>query len=223
VVTYKVIGDVENNDLLLRPGMTANVTIVVAKVEDVLKVPNGALRFKPPGEAEDKKSGKPSIRERAIFKNTVSRIGLDGSQSEAFVNIIEEAGIKLKAVYALPEVDRDLKQAWQSFYTQVFTNLYKILREDQHEKFRVYVAELREAKRKRELYKGRFAKVYVPGDDGQPKLINITAGITDDDETQVIQGDLKEGGKVIVGLHFSAGRKSKPTGNIFSSLFRRKR
>jgi HlyD family secretion protein len=49
VVTYPVIVEVSNPDLLLRPTMTANVTIDVAVVRDVLRVPNAALRWKPEG------------------------------------------------------------------------------------------------------------------------------------------------------------------------------
>jgi HlyD family secretion protein len=48
VVTYDAVIDVQNPDLKLRPGMTANVTFVYAKKEGVLRVPNGALRFRPP-------------------------------------------------------------------------------------------------------------------------------------------------------------------------------
>lgn len=47
VVTYPVIIEVPNPDEKLRPKMTANVTIDVANVRDVLRVPNSALRFKP--------------------------------------------------------------------------------------------------------------------------------------------------------------------------------
>src|SRR5512136_479710 len=48
VVTYDAVIDVENPELKLKPGMTANVTFVYAEKEDVLRVPNAALRFKPP-------------------------------------------------------------------------------------------------------------------------------------------------------------------------------
>lgn len=51
VVTYDVVVTVENADLALKPGMTANVSIVSARRDDVLKVPLLALRFQPPGEA----------------------------------------------------------------------------------------------------------------------------------------------------------------------------
>ncbi|HKB78965.1 MAG TPA: hypothetical protein VKH35_04550, partial [Thermoanaerobaculia bacterium] len=47
VVTYPVIVEVPNPDEKLRPKMTANVTIDVATVHDVLRIPNSALRFKP--------------------------------------------------------------------------------------------------------------------------------------------------------------------------------
>jgi HlyD family secretion protein len=47
VVTYDAIVDFDNPDLKLFPGMTAYVTIPVATAEDVPKVPNAALRYKP--------------------------------------------------------------------------------------------------------------------------------------------------------------------------------
>src|SRR6185295_19715790 len=47
VVTYDAVIDVDNSDHALRPGMTANVTFVLAQVADAIKIPNAALRFKP--------------------------------------------------------------------------------------------------------------------------------------------------------------------------------
>jgi HlyD family secretion protein len=56
VVTYDTVINVENKDLKLKPGMTANVSIIVAQKENVLLVSNGALRFKLPDElSPDKK------------------------------------------------------------------------------------------------------------------------------------------------------------------------
>src|SRR5574343_413002 len=49
VVTYKTILRVNNDDLALRPGMTATASIVTASRDKVLLVPNAALRFTPPG------------------------------------------------------------------------------------------------------------------------------------------------------------------------------
>lgn len=47
VVTYIVVLDVDNDDLALRPGMTANVRLEVARSRDALTIPAAALRFKP--------------------------------------------------------------------------------------------------------------------------------------------------------------------------------
>jgi HlyD family secretion protein len=47
VVTYDVVIQVANPDLKLKPGMTANVSIIISTKKDVLKIPNVALRFKP--------------------------------------------------------------------------------------------------------------------------------------------------------------------------------
>ncbi len=47
VVNYKVVVQVSNDELKLRPGMTANVTIWTKSKDDVLKVPSAALRFNP--------------------------------------------------------------------------------------------------------------------------------------------------------------------------------
>ncbi len=48
VVTYPTIITVDNSDLKLRPGMTANVTIFTARRTNVLRIANAALRFKAP-------------------------------------------------------------------------------------------------------------------------------------------------------------------------------
>lgn len=51
VVNYVAIVAVDNGDLKLRPGMTANASVVTAHRENVLRLPNSALRFRPPDDA----------------------------------------------------------------------------------------------------------------------------------------------------------------------------
>src|SRR5204862_1639876 len=51
VVTYDTVIEVGNPDLKLKPGMTANVSIIVAHVEGAVKMPNAALRYRPPTDA----------------------------------------------------------------------------------------------------------------------------------------------------------------------------
>lgn len=61
IVTYDVVISVDNSDLKLFPGMTANVTILGAKLDDTLKVPNSVLRFRPSA-AVLKKTGLPPVQ-----------------------------------------------------------------------------------------------------------------------------------------------------------------
>jgi len=68
VVTYNVVVSVDNQDLRLKPGMTANVSIVVAQRDAVLKVPNAALRFAPPtsGQADRTALGGRATKEKGV-------------------------------------------------------------------------------------------------------------------------------------------------------------
>jgi len=71
VVTYVVVVNVDNSELKLKPGMTANVSIQVAKKDDVLKITPAALRFKPKGGEskpegnKDKQAGPPAAAGKA--------------------------------------------------------------------------------------------------------------------------------------------------------------
>jgi len=53
VVTYNAVVGIDNRELLLKPGMTANVEFLVSRKSDVLRIPNVAIRFKPPSEKQD--------------------------------------------------------------------------------------------------------------------------------------------------------------------------
>src|SRR5262249_25572683 len=58
VITYDVVVSADNSDLKLLPGMTANIKVVTDHRDNVLQVPNAALRFRPPGvEADTQRPG----------------------------------------------------------------------------------------------------------------------------------------------------------------------
>jgi len=69
VVTYPVMIEVDNPDELLKPKTTANVTIEVATVQDVLRIPNAALRFKP---ADDESKGDGKAAESKSSEQTAT-------------------------------------------------------------------------------------------------------------------------------------------------------
>ncbi|MBB5751097.1 efflux RND transporter periplasmic adaptor subunit [Prosthecomicrobium pneumaticum] len=57
VVTYKALLEVDNSELILRPGMTATADIVAEKVENALLIANAALRYAPPQTASRSSGG----------------------------------------------------------------------------------------------------------------------------------------------------------------------
>jgi HlyD family secretion protein len=73
VVTYPVMVSVSNPDLKLRPGMTANVSIISAQRDDVLRVPAIAVRFRPPDA--------PAQSDRAKGGSDTSRVASQTGQS----------------------------------------------------------------------------------------------------------------------------------------------
>ncbi|HBN07240.1 MAG TPA: efflux RND transporter periplasmic adaptor subunit [Cyanobacteria bacterium UBA8530] len=102
VVTYDAVIDVANPDLRLKPGMTANVTFTYDSRENVLSVPNAALRFKPPVSDSKRTPGKrrrpsdPSrgtvwvLRESKLVPLKI-KMGLsDGTQTEVVSGEIKE-------------------------------------------------------------------------------------------------------------------------------------
>jgi HlyD family secretion protein len=69
VVTYDVVLEVKNPLLKLKPGMTANVSIITEEKSDVLKVPNAALRFRPPvKEAPEKPEAKKAAKGPRVYR-----------------------------------------------------------------------------------------------------------------------------------------------------------
>lgn len=68
VVTYVSLVDVENPGLKLRPGMTATVSIITGQAENVLRVPNAALRFQPNLTAEQMAAITQKVREEMMAK-----------------------------------------------------------------------------------------------------------------------------------------------------------
>jgi len=82
VVTYEAVLDVTNKELLLRPGMTAIVDIVVHEAVDVLLVPNEALRFELP---------RATVRESELMAGQ-SRIWVLSSENTRPIAITVEAG-----------------------------------------------------------------------------------------------------------------------------------
>jgi len=149
VITYPVIVEVPNPALKLRPTMTANVSIEVARKSGVLRVANAALRFRPTDQATGAGGG---AEARAT----------PGAQQGGFAGAAQqlEGGRAAKG-----------QRGWQTVYALSAT--------------------------------------------GKLEPVKLRPGITDGRYTEVLEGELKAGDKVVVGLATAKAEGSRMFGRGF--------
>lgn len=100
VVTYEAVVEVHNNDLLLRPGMTTNASIITGTFNNVLVVPNAALRFTPPvSDKDDKKKHANNQDDKGkyvwILKDkTPTKTKVSVGQSDGIMSIVLDSPLK---------------------------------------------------------------------------------------------------------------------------------
>jgi HlyD family secretion protein len=94
VVTYDVVVRVRNPDLKLKPGMTANVSIILADKKGILRIPNTALRFSPAEKVKETQARKGPgvwVLENRKPKRVNVAIGIsDGNYSEILSGDLQE-------------------------------------------------------------------------------------------------------------------------------------
>jgi HlyD family secretion protein len=95
VVSYVTVIDVPNPELKLKPGMTATVSVEIARADDALRVPNAALRFRPTPEALAAARGNASTSPRTADRQ--GRSQATGGRADA-VWVLGEGGLRRVAV-----------------------------------------------------------------------------------------------------------------------------
>jgi len=134
VVTYPVVVSAPNPDLKLKPGMTASVTFQVRSTQDVLRIPNAALRYFPPRDLV-------RLEDRAIIENKIATVEADESTAT---------------------------------------------RRSAEEK-----AELRRKRNRRHVW-------VVDGD--KLRAVEVVVGLSNNQHTELVSGDLQEGDKLVTGI-----------------------
>ncbi|ALA57389.1 efflux RND transporter periplasmic adaptor subunit [Nitrospira moscoviensis] len=104
VVTYNVVVAVDNQDLRLKPGMTANVSIIVAQRDQALRVPSAALRFTPPAgegkavKADGQQAGRPAEAHANGHRKTIWKVGQGGDLEPILVQTGISDGVSTEVV-----------------------------------------------------------------------------------------------------------------------------
>ena len=202
VVTYTVVVATDNPNLQLVPGMTANVRIVSDARETALKVPNAALRYRPPGIATAKDAdaapagagaggGGGSGDVQARRARLVEELKLDAAQQARLDEIFAELRGRMAELRDLPEADRRTRS--ERLRGDVRQKIGAMLNPDQKSRYDEIVAA--------ETGRGNTTsgRVYLVGSGETPVEVPLRLGLSDGNATEVVGGDLKEGAEVIVG------------------------
>jgi HlyD family secretion protein len=191
VVTYDVVIQVDNQDLKLKPGMTANVSVMIAHREGVLKIPNAALRFQPQsakqGGLPEKGSQSSASAGRLLIERLTNELNLTPDQQSKLEMVLKSSKQEFQ------EINQKMKpeEARGRIQGLIRQKISGILTEEQKQK-------LKELPDSSQTDQGKPGRVWVLSSEGKSKPVSIVLGITDGTFSEVMSGDLKEGGEVIV-------------------------
>jgi HlyD family secretion protein len=111
VVIYQTIIDVNNPDLKLRPGMTANVSIIVAERNNVVRITNSALRVRLPDELLPKPAPQPAAAPAgAPAAAPAAKPMTDQERRAAVFQVLQEAGFARGSGPPSPDIIQKAQQ-----------------------------------------------------------------------------------------------------------------
>jgi HlyD family secretion protein len=180
VVTYNAVINVSNPDLRLKPGMTANVKIVIEKVDNVLKLPNAAIRFRPElSDTEMADAFKRAGEERfySFYRNMANR-NQGGTQASS--PSMRPPG----AAMGFSGGNRNGSGGQASGGGQAGSGTAN---------------------------RGRRTPVWIVGEDKLLRPVVLRLGLTDGVQTEITEGKLQQGDKIILSVEVSGSRSTSTT------------
>ena len=224
VVTYTVIISARNPELKLFPGMTATVEIVTGKSENVLRVNNEGVRFRPPkdsplftGTAPSNAGGPPGAGGGPPRPGGPQRMDQEMERMTTALNMSEEQTTRVREgvrklftemrgrfasggsgngfpnMNAMQGGNPDaMREQMAKMREQMAENIGKVYREvltpEQYSRYQ----QLR-----RQQEETRSAQIWIQNAAGKIRPVIVRLGLSDDNYTQIIGSDLKEGDKVV--------------------------
>ncbi|MCR6685441.1 efflux RND transporter periplasmic adaptor subunit [Pseudoxanthomonas sp.] len=223
VVTYPVVVNVDNGDGTLLPGLTVNAEIEVSKRDDVLKLSNAALRYKPSSGVPAGGFGAPQARPAGDGGPSRAGGGLSDDLSRAAAGLGLDAGQQGKFDEALA-AQRQRQEARRNTNAQaggfgpppgmmaagggnaanIESQVRQRMAQRMKEDFAAFRDSLSEAQKKQwdaalsALVNARRSTLYKLV-DGQPQPVMVRIGASDGSFTEVSGGGLQEGDLVVTG------------------------
>jgi HlyD family secretion protein len=192
VVTYDVVIQVDNRELMLKPGMTANVSVLIAHKTGVLKIPNAALRFQPKSgtvKGEENRVRKEEAQAKGpsqLMGRLTSELSLTPEQQTKIEMILRSARQELQEIREKGKPE-EVRGRIQGLIRQ---KIWPVLTDEQRKK----VAESSSSSKGEERKTGQ---VWVLSPQGLASPVPVILGITDGAFSEVVEGNLTEGMGVI--------------------------
>ena len=217
VVTYETMISVDNRDLKLRPGMTANVSIIVARRDAVLRMPNAALRVRMPeglatapvvnAPAKIEATAKPAEPSALTAAVASSGEGERGGRRGMFANATPEQREKMREIMA--EIGYTPGSGGPPSPEQR-AQMRKLMVE------RGLAPPEAPAARSGEILFTNRTVYRLPGGDKatQPEAVTVKVGITDGLTSEIADG-LKEGDVIITSVSVPTAKPGTPASNPF--------
>jgi HlyD family secretion protein len=214
VVTYNVVIHVKNPELKLKPGMTANVSLLVSHKDNVLKIPNSALRFRPdfakkeasaaqkkPASAPTPPPAKGAPSPEQILERLKTELALTADQQAAIAIVLKDAQTQIREAYRAGGAEEG-KAKGKELRLSNRLKIRSLLTEEQKKKYD-------QMAQRPEASEGQAPvnRVWTPVQGGMPVPVEIATGVSDGSFTEVVSGALKEGQEVITE---ALGGNSKP-------------
>lgn len=239
VVIYTTIVAVENNDMALLPGMTANLRIFTERKPDVLRVPNSALRWQPAGtpratsgeaapvaasspddagpfaeRPNGAPSGAPGRQMTALLESLKVELGLNAQQ----VKDVERLGTAMRDAIVKAGNDANARREAARAERQRFQrSVDALLTSEQKEKYRA-LRTRQQANRQgdnanRNAASGVPGRVHVLDDKGNLRAISVRTGASDGTFTEILSGEVKAGDALVIGASAS-GKTPRPASSF---------
>jgi HlyD family secretion protein len=225
VVNYTVIVDVDNRDLKLMPGMTANVRILVGSARNVIRVSNMALRLQPPSELIDSTkiketaaAGPGGSGERGRWSEGGGGSGRDsgrGGEGSGDRRMMM-SGIRdsIIAAHGGKMAEEDLRGEMRKVFDKMRparpTSIVKpAARAGQNTKFGIQnmFPELQKSVSTTARQRAR-GRVWVLTADKKLEPVTVTTGLSDGKYTEIVTSTLKVGDEIVLGATSTAAAKN---------------
>ena len=204
VVTYTVIITAKNPGRKLLPGMTAMVEIVTGKSENVLRVSNDAIRFKPAADSELAKKtangttehgpGGGRARGGMDIDKLKDQLGIDETQAKIIETETGEVFAGMRAQFQAGNSGEGgmNRSAMREQMTQSISAIFKKnLTADQFTQYQQI---------RRQASETRSGQIWLQSADGSINPVQVRFGINDDNHTQIIGKDVNQGDLVVTRI-----------------------